>query len=320
MLQAVTAERLLASLTWVLLPVRTAFDNEVAVERRPYHSFSLFRRGLARLTGGGVMALFQEFKKFAVQGNVIDIAVGIIIGAAFGRIVSSLVEEDIMPPIGLLLGNVDFSNLFVSLTGASYESLAQAKAAGAPALNIGLFLNTVINFVIVAFAIFLLVHQINRWQRQPASASGPPTTKNCPYCCSTIPVKATRCPACTSEVNPHRPPSSARGKISWEEIPRGVFLLLRAVLLLLSSGDLLLAPAERPDRSLLKSTLSKSRRCGRRNKLPASAVHEYKPMTLRSRLAPLPTDFDQSLTQQLATLRRMEVEPRRQPRTSARAA
>jgi len=147
------------------------------------------------------MALFQEFKKFAVQGNVIDLAVGIIIGAAFGKIISSLVEDIIMPPIGLLLGKVDFSSLFISLTGASYESLAQAKAAGAPTLNIGLFLNTVINFVIVAFAIFLLVHQINRWQRQPAPASaGPPTTKDCPYCCSTIPLKATRCPACTSEV------------------------------------------------------------------------------------------------------------------------
>lgn len=147
------------------------------------------------------MALFQEFKKFAVQGNVIDLAVGIIIGAAFGKIISSLVEDIIMPPIGLLLGKVDFSSLFISLTGASYESLAQAKAAGAPTLNIGLFLNTVINFVIVAFAIFLLVHQINRWKRQPAPASaGPPPTKDCPYCCSTIPIKATRCPACTSEV------------------------------------------------------------------------------------------------------------------------
>ena len=106
-----------------------------------------------------------------------------------------------MPPIGLLLGKVDFSSLFISLTGASYESLAKAKEAGAPTLNIGLFLNTLINFVIVAFAIFIIVQQINRLKRQPEPASsGPPTTKDCPYCCSTIPIKATRCPSCTSEV------------------------------------------------------------------------------------------------------------------------
>lgn len=147
------------------------------------------------------MALFQEFKKFAVQGNVIDLAVGIIIGAAFGKIVSSLVEDIIMPPIGLLLGKVDFSSLFISLTGIHYDSLAQAKAAGAPTLNIGLFLNTIINFTIVAFAIFLVVQQINRLKSQPAPApAGPPLIKDCPYCCSTIPIKATRCPNCTSEV------------------------------------------------------------------------------------------------------------------------
>jgi large conductance mechanosensitive channel len=121
------------------------------------------------------MALVQEFKKFAVQGNVIDLAVGIIIGGAFGKIVSSLVEDIIMPPIGLLLGKVDFSSLFISLTGASYESLAQAKAAGAPTLNVGLFLNTIINFVIIAFSIFLLVHQINRLKGKPEPApAGPP--------------------------------------------------------------------------------------------------------------------------------------------------
>jgi large conductance mechanosensitive channel len=151
--------------------------------------------------GGSPMALFQEFKKFAIQGNVIDLAVGIIIGVAFGKIIASLVEDIIMPPIGLLLGKVDFSSLFISLTGVPYESIAQAKAAGAPTLNIGLFLNTVINFVIVAFAIFMLVQWINRLKRQPAPAhAGPPTTKDCPYCCSTIPIKATRCPSCTSEV------------------------------------------------------------------------------------------------------------------------
>jgi len=149
----------------------------------------------------GAMALLQEFKKFAVQGNVLDMAVGIIIGAAFGRIISSLVEDIIMPPIGLLLGKVDFSSLFINLSGTPYESLAKAKEAGAPTLNIGLFLNHVINFLIVAFAIFLLVQQFNRLKRQPEPApAGPPTTKECPYCLSTIPLKATRCPHCTSDV------------------------------------------------------------------------------------------------------------------------
>lgn len=147
------------------------------------------------------MALLQEFKKFAVQGNALDLAVGIIIGGAFGKIVSSLVEDIIMPPIGLLLGKVDFSSLFINLSGTAYDSLAKAKEAGAPTLNIGLFLNTIINFAIVAFAIFLIVQQFNRLKRQPEPApAGPPTTKDCSYCCSTIPIKATRCPNCTSEV------------------------------------------------------------------------------------------------------------------------
>ncbi|HXG22797.1 MAG TPA: large-conductance mechanosensitive channel protein MscL [Methylomirabilota bacterium] len=147
------------------------------------------------------MALLQEFKKFAVQGNALDMAVGIVIGAAFGRIVSSLVEDIIMPPIGLLLGKVDFSSLFINLSGTPYESLAKAKEAGAPTLNIGLFLNHVMNFLIVAFAIFLLVQQFNRLKRQPEPApAGPPTTKECPYCLSTIPLKATRCSHCTSDV------------------------------------------------------------------------------------------------------------------------
>jgi large conductance mechanosensitive channel len=149
------------------------------------------------------MSMLQEFKKFAVQGNVLDMAVGIIIGAAFGKIVSSLVEDILMPPIGLLLGSVDFSSLFLNLnlSGESYPSVAVAKAAGAPTLNYGIFLNTVINFVIVAFAIFLLVQQFNRLKQQPEPApAGPPTTKECPYCLSTIPIKATRCAHCTSEV------------------------------------------------------------------------------------------------------------------------
>jgi len=147
------------------------------------------------------MALLQEFKKFAVQGNALDMAVGIIIGAAFGKIVSSLVEDVLMPPIGLLLGKVDFSNLFINLSGTAYESLAKAKEAGAATINVGLFVNNLINFVIVAFAIFLLVQQFNRLKKQPEPApAGPPTTKDCPYCFSTIPLKATRCGHCTSEV------------------------------------------------------------------------------------------------------------------------
>ncbi len=139
--------------------------------------------------------MFKEFREFAVKGNVIDMAVGIIIGAAFGKIVSSLVNDIIMPPIGLLLGKVDFSNLFVNISGKSYETLSSAKAAGAATLNYGLFVNTVIDFIIVALAIFLIVRQVNRLKREPE-----PSTKACPYCVSRIPIKATRCPHCTSEL------------------------------------------------------------------------------------------------------------------------
>jgi large conductance mechanosensitive channel len=145
--------------------------------------------------------MLKEFKEFAMRGNVLDLAVGVIIGAAFGKIVTSFVEDILMPPLGLALGNVDFSNLFINLSGTTYTSLAEAKTAGAATLNYGLFLNTVINFLIVAFAIFLLIKQVNRLQRQPEPApAGPPTTKECPYCLSTIPIKATRCPQCTSQV------------------------------------------------------------------------------------------------------------------------
>jgi large conductance mechanosensitive channel len=140
--------------------------------------------------------MLKEFKEFALRGNVMDLAVGIVIGAAFGRIITSLVNDILMPPIGRLLGNVDFSNLFVNISGASYPTLAAAKAAGAATINYGLFLNTVIDFVIVAFAIFLLVRQINRWSN-PAPA---PATKDCPYCFTAIPLPATRCPNCTSEI------------------------------------------------------------------------------------------------------------------------
>jgi len=125
-------------------------------------------------------------------------AVGIIIGAAFGRIITSLVSDVIMPPIGLLLGKVDFSGLFLNISGKSYDTLAAAKAAGAATINYGTFLNTVIDFITVAFVIFLLVRQINRWNK-PAPAAAP-TTKECPYCVSAIPIKATRCPNCTSQV------------------------------------------------------------------------------------------------------------------------
>ena len=142
--------------------------------------------------------MLKEFKEFALKGNVVDMAVGIIIGAAFGKIVSSLVGDVLMPPIGKLAGNLDFSNLFIALNGQVYESLKAAKDAGAPTINYGLFLNTVIDFVIVAFVIFLLVKQMNRLKKaEPAAA---PVTKECPYCLSQIPLKATRCPACTSEV------------------------------------------------------------------------------------------------------------------------
>jgi large conductance mechanosensitive channel len=142
--------------------------------------------------------MLREFREFAMRGNVVDLAVGIIIGAAFGKIVSSLVNDLLMPPIGLLLGRVDFSNLFINLSGQPYASLAEAKAAGAPTINYGVFLNTVIDFVIVAFAIFLLVRFINRLARQREAAPAAPTTRECPFCMSSVSVRATRCPYCTS--------------------------------------------------------------------------------------------------------------------------
>lgn len=148
--------------------------------------------------------MFKEFKEFAARGNVVDMAVGIIIGAAFGAIVKSLVDDVIMPPIGLILGKVDFSNLFLVLKDGAiagpYPTLAAAKKAGAVTVNYGLFVNSIISFLIVAFAVFLLVRAINRLRRgqeQPASA---PTTKECPYCCSSILLKASRCPHCTSQL------------------------------------------------------------------------------------------------------------------------
>lgn len=144
--------------------------------------------------------MLKEFKEFAVRGNVLDLAIGVVIGGAFGKIVTSLVDDLLMPPLGLLLGRVDFTNLYIPLTGQRYASLAQAKAAGAPTINYGLFLNSVISFLIVAFAVFLLVRQVNRMRRGEEKPSEPPVVKECPYCCSSIPIKATRCPQCTSEL------------------------------------------------------------------------------------------------------------------------
>jgi large conductance mechanosensitive channel len=144
--------------------------------------------------------MLKEFKEFAMRGNVLDMAVGIIIGAAFGKIVSSFVADVLMPPIGLLLGKVDFSNLFINLSGQSFPSVEAAKTAGAATLNYGMFLNTVIDFVIVAFAIFLLIKQVNRLMPKTEEAPAAPTTKECPRCLSQIPLKATRCAHCTSDI------------------------------------------------------------------------------------------------------------------------
>ena len=142
--------------------------------------------------------MIKEFKEFVIKGNVLDMAVGIIIGAAFGKVVTSFVTDVLMPPIGLLLGKVDFSNLFINLSGKSFESLADAKKAGAATLNYGLFLNTTIDFLIVGFAIFIVVKQVNRLKREAPAAA--PTTRACPFCLTDIPIKATRCPHCTSTV------------------------------------------------------------------------------------------------------------------------
>jgi len=147
--------------------------------------------------------MFKEFKEFAMRGSVIDMAVGIVIGAAFGTIVNSFVSDIIMPPIGLILGKVDFSSLFIVLkdgkVAGPYDSFAAAKAAGAVTVNYGVFINTIISFLIIAFAVFLVIRNINRLQRQQETPAVP-TTKECPYCLSVIPIKATRCAHCTSEL------------------------------------------------------------------------------------------------------------------------
>jgi large conductance mechanosensitive channel len=148
--------------------------------------------------------MLKEFKEFAMRGNVVDMAVGIIIGSAFGTIVKSLVNDVIMPPVGLLVGGVDFSDLFITLkdgaTAGPYVTLAAAQEAGAVTISYGLFLNSVISFLIVAFAVFLLVRSINRLRAQDETPPPEPTTKPCSHCCSEIPIKATRCPHCTSEL------------------------------------------------------------------------------------------------------------------------
>lgn len=140
--------------------------------------------------------MLKEFKDFAMRGNVLDMAIGVIIGGAFGKIVSSLVSDVLMPPIGLLMGKVDFSSLFLTLSGTPQPSLAAAKAAGAPTINYGVFLQTVFDFIIIAFVIFMLVKQVNRLKKP--EAPGALTTKDCPHCLSTIPIKATKCAHCTS--------------------------------------------------------------------------------------------------------------------------
>ncbi len=166
--------------------------------------FSLAGIPISLATPGAALKLggpkfLRDFKEFALRGSVLDMAVGIVLGVAFGRIVTSFVDDILMPPLGLLLGHVDASNLFLSLSEKHFDTLAAAKAAGAPTLNYGLFLNTVFNFLLVAFAIFVLVRQVNRLRRsQPAPP--PPATKDCPYCLSSVPLKAVRCPQCTSEL------------------------------------------------------------------------------------------------------------------------
>jgi large conductance mechanosensitive channel len=146
--------------------------------------------------------MFKEFKEFAMKGSLLDLAIGFIMGGAFGKIVTSLVNDVIMPPIGLLLGKVDFANLFINLSGKPYATLAEAKAAGAATINYGIFLNGFIDFLIVALVMFLLIKQVNKLRRKPAEAAAVPTTKECPFCFSVIPIKAVRCPNCTSQLKP----------------------------------------------------------------------------------------------------------------------
>ncbi len=139
--------------------------------------------------------MLKEFREFALRGSLLDLALGIIIGTAFGKIITSFVSDVLMPPVGLLLGRANFANLYINLTGQPYPSLSAAKEAGAATINYGIFFNTILDFIIVAFVLFLLVRQVNRLRREPT-----PTTKECPYCFSMIPIKASRCPNCTSQL------------------------------------------------------------------------------------------------------------------------
>jgi large conductance mechanosensitive channel len=143
--------------------------------------------------------MLKDFKEFAMRGNVLDLAVAVILGAAFGKIITSFVNDVMMPPLGVLIGNVDFTNLFVDLTGRGFNTLAEAKAAGAATINYGLFVNTLLDFLLVSFAVFLLIRQINRLKAKPAEVAV--TTKECPYCISLVPLQAKRCPHCTSQLS-----------------------------------------------------------------------------------------------------------------------
>jgi large conductance mechanosensitive channel len=148
--------------------------------------------------------MLKEFREFALKGSVLDLAIGIVIGVAFGRVVASFVSDVLMPPIGYLFGGIDFSNLFVTLSPGTYPSLAAAKAAGAATINYGLFVNTVIEFLIVALALFLVVKAVNAMRRREEAAPSAPDRKACPYCLTSVPVSATRCPACTSAIEEPR--------------------------------------------------------------------------------------------------------------------
>ena len=169
-------------------------SEPVTIQNFPAH---MANPSMMLRSGKGVL---QEFREFALRGSMMDMAIGIIMGVAFSKIVNSLVDDIIMPPIGLLLGHSNAPDLFVSLNRQHYDSLAAARAVGAPTVNYGLFLNNVFNFLLVAFAVFILVRQINRLRRMLAEHPATPTTKPCPFCCTEIPLKATRCGACTSEI------------------------------------------------------------------------------------------------------------------------
>jgi large conductance mechanosensitive channel len=187
---------------WVSELVPGARPRPVAGPSSPAPDSGVYWRGLAayRAAFRKESAMFEEFKKFIMRGNVLDLAIAVIIGAAFGRIITSLVNDIIMPPIGLLLGNVDFANLFINLSGTPYASLAAAQEAGAPTINYGVFLNTIIEFLIVAFVLFLIIRAVNRLQKpEPAKPAGP-ATRECPYCASQVPLKATKCMYCTSSL------------------------------------------------------------------------------------------------------------------------